>query len=106
MLEGTEEAGEIQSVERPLSQEEKNGAATVGRNEHTDRKETKKNFLWSTMTRTRLGGCTGLKIKPDKKMSAGSVSAQGRKMGAAAKTVQKQQKTVQQKWRNKKTNVF
>jgi hypothetical protein len=38
MLEGTEEAVKIQSVERPLSQEEKNGAATY-------RKE-KKNFFY------------------------------------------------------------
>jgi hypothetical protein len=41
MLERTEKAGKIQSVERPSSQEEKNGAATVGQNQHTDRKETK-----------------------------------------------------------------
>jgi hypothetical protein len=45
MLQGTEKVGKIQSVERPLSQEEKNGAATVGKNQQTDRKETK-NFLW------------------------------------------------------------
>jgi hypothetical protein len=62
MLEETEKAGEIQSVERPLSQAEKNGAATAGRNQHTDRKYIKK-FLWSKTTCTRLGGYTGLKIK-------------------------------------------
>jgi hypothetical protein len=39
MLEGTEKAGEILCVERPSSQEEKNGAATVGQNQQTDRKE-------------------------------------------------------------------
>jgi hypothetical protein len=39
MLERMEKAGEIQSVERPSSQEEKNGAATVGQNQHTDGKE-------------------------------------------------------------------
>ncbi len=39
-------------------------------------------------------------------MSAGSVSAQGRKTGAAAETVQKREKTAHRKWRNKKTNVF
>jgi hypothetical protein len=61
MLEGTEKAGKIQSVERPSSQEEKNGTATVGQNQQTNRKE--KNFLWSKMTCTRFGGFTGLKIK-------------------------------------------
>jgi hypothetical protein len=101
ILEGTEEAGEIQSVERPLSQEEKNGAATVGQNEHTDRKETKKKFSVVKNDTHKMRG-----LHRVKKMSAGSVLAQGRKMGAAAKTVQKRQKTVQQKWRNKKTNVF
>jgi hypothetical protein len=39
MFEGKEKGGEIQSVERPLSQEEKNGAATVGKNQHIDRKD-------------------------------------------------------------------
>jgi hypothetical protein len=31
-MSGSEKAGEIQRVERPLSQDEKNGAATVGQN--------------------------------------------------------------------------
>jgi hypothetical protein len=39
MLGETEKADEIQSVERPSSQEEENGAATLGQNQHTDRKE-------------------------------------------------------------------
>jgi hypothetical protein len=39
MLEETEKAGEIQSVERPSSQAEKNGAATIGQIQHIDRKE-------------------------------------------------------------------
>jgi hypothetical protein len=43
MLEGTEKAGEIQSVERLSSQEEKHGAATVGQNQQTD-KQRKKMF--------------------------------------------------------------
>ncbi len=34
------------------------------------------------------------------------MSAQGRKMGAAAETVQKRQKQDMKKWHNKKTNVF
>jgi hypothetical protein len=38
MLEGMEKASEIQSGERLLSQEEKNGAATVGQNQQTERK--------------------------------------------------------------------
>jgi hypothetical protein len=38
MLEETEKAGEIQSVERPSTQEQKNGAATVGQKQHTDSK--------------------------------------------------------------------
>jgi hypothetical protein len=41
MSEGTEKAGKIQSVERLSSQEEKNGAATVGQNQHINRKEKK-----------------------------------------------------------------
>jgi hypothetical protein len=45
MLEATEKAREIQSIERPPSQEEKNGAATVGQNQHIDRKG--RNILWS-----------------------------------------------------------
>jgi hypothetical protein len=40
MLEGTEKAGEILSVKRRSSKEEKNGAATVEQNQ-TDRKEKK-----------------------------------------------------------------
>jgi hypothetical protein len=37
---GTEKAGEIQKVERPSSQEEKNGAATVGLNQHAKEMKT------------------------------------------------------------------
>jgi hypothetical protein len=38
MLEETEKADEIQSVERPLSQAEKNGAHSARQIQHTDRK--------------------------------------------------------------------
>jgi hypothetical protein len=53
MLEETEKAGEIQSVERPSSQEEKNGAATVGQYQHTDRKE---NFFCGQKQHTQVWG--------------------------------------------------
>jgi hypothetical protein len=39
MFEETEKAGEIPSVEMPSSQEEKNGAAIVGQNQHINIKE-------------------------------------------------------------------
>jgi hypothetical protein len=53
MLEETEKAGEIQSVERPLSQEEKNGAATAGRNQHIDRKEKTFSVVKNDMQKIR-----------------------------------------------------
>jgi hypothetical protein len=102
MLGGTEKAGEIQSAERPSFQEEKNGAATVGQNQQSD-KQRKKKFLWSKMTRTRLGGCTGLKIKPDTKMSDGAVSAQGRKRVQQLKLCNNEKTVREKKKCNEKT---
>jgi hypothetical protein len=68
MFGGTEKAGEIQRVERPSSQEEKIGAATVWQNQHTRNEnwcsDKKENFsVWSKTTCTKLGKCTRLKIK-------------------------------------------
>jgi hypothetical protein len=71
MLEETEKASEIQSVERPSSQEEKNRAATVGQNQHIDRKE--KIYLWSKNDTHKIRGLHRVKRKTLFKISAGSV---------------------------------
>jgi hypothetical protein len=62
MLEGMEKAGEIQSVERPSPQEEKNGAATVGQNQQTDSKE-KKDFSVVINDMHEIRGLHRVKIK-------------------------------------------
>jgi hypothetical protein len=55
----------------------------------------------------KIGGLQRVKnINLIQKMSAWSLSVQGQKMGAAAETVQKQQKQHTKKWCNKKTNEF
>jgi hypothetical protein len=63
MLEGTEKAGKIQSVERPSSQEEKNGAATVGQNQQTDRQAKKIFFSVVKINTHKIRGLHRVKNK-------------------------------------------